>query len=243
MKRIPQSAKVFVGLVALCALVNLGVGMMRWESVDLLRFGCFVVLSAAASRMKVSLPGLNGNMSVNLPFMLLAALELSLPQALIVAAVSTAVQCLPKNGKSMTALQVVFNISTIVNAVAVAHLLAHSSFGMATMPAKSLLVAASATGFFLLDTVSVAIVIGLAEGVPVFKTWKEIVMLSFPYCVLSAGLASMAATAMMFVAWYVPMAMFPVMTLTYASYKRYFVRPAQVEAFSDPYASSAAADD
>ena len=48
MKRIPQSAKVFVGLVALCALVNLGVGMMRWESVDLIRFGCFLVLSAAA---------------------------------------------------------------------------------------------------------------------------------------------------------------------------------------------------
>lgn len=242
MKRIPQSAKVFVGLVALCALVNLGAGLMRWESIDLVRFGCFVVLSAVASRMKVSLPGLNGNMSVNLPFMLLAALELSLPQALIVAAVSTAVQCLPKNGKSMTAIQVVFNISTIVNAVAVAYLLAHSSFGMAAVP-KSLLVAAAAAGFFLLDTFSVAIVIGLAEGAPVLKTWKEIVLLSFPYCVLSAGLASMAATAMIYVAWYVPLVLFPVMALTYASYKRYFVRPASVEVMQEPFGASAAADD
>lgn len=243
MKRIPQSAKIFVGLVALSALVNLGMGMMRWESVDLLRFGCFVVLSAAASRMKVSLPGLNGNMSVNLPFMLLAALELSLPQALIVAAVSTAVQCLPKNGKSMTPIQVLFNISTIVNAVAVAHLLAHSHFGMSAAPAKSLLLAASAAGFFLLDTFSVAIVIGLAEGSSVLNTWKEIVLLSFPYCVLSAGLASMAATAMMYVAWYVPLALFPVMVLTFASYKRYFVRPAQVESLHQSFAASAAADD
>ncbi|HVZ16564.1 MAG TPA: hypothetical protein VG897_05570 [Terriglobales bacterium] len=242
MKRIPQSAKAFVGLVALCALVNLGVGMLRWESFDLIRFGCFVVLSAIASRMKVSLPGLNGNMSVNLPFMLLAALELSLPQALIVAAVSTAVQCLPKNGKSMTALQVVFNISAIVNSVALAHLLAHSNFGMVA-PAKSLLLAAAAAGFFLLDTFSVAVVIGLAEGAPVLKTWKDIVLLSFPYCVLSAGLASMAATAMMFVAWYVPLAMFPVMALTFASYRRYFVRPTEVEVLPGPYVSSAAADD
>ena len=242
MKRIPQSAKVFVGLVALCALVNLGVGMMRWESVDLLRFGCFLVLSAVASRMKVSLPGVNGNMSVNLPFMLLAALELSLPQALIVAAVSTAVQCLPKNGKSMMGIQVVFNICTIVNAVALAHLLAHSHYGSVT-PSKSLLLAASATGFFLLDTFSVAIVIGLAEGAPVLKTWKEIVLLSFPYCVLSAGLASMAATAMLFVAWYVPLAMLPVMALTYASYTRYFVRPAELKAMPEPFVSSAAADD
>jgi len=243
MKRIPQSAKVFVGLVALCALVNLGCGLMRWESVDLVRFGCFVVLSAAASRMKVSLPGLNGNMSVNLPFMLLAALELSLPQALIVAAVSTAVQCLPKNGKSMTGVQVLFNISTIVNAVAVAHLLSHSNLGLHTAPAKSLLVAAAAAAFFVLDTISVAIVIGLAEGVPVLKTWKEIVLLSFPYCVLSAGLASMASTAMMFVAWYVPLVLFPVMALTYASFKRYFLGTANIDAYSEPYVSSAAADD
>jgi len=242
MKRIPQSAKVFVGLVALCALVNLGCGLMRWESGDLIRLGCFVVLSAAASRMKVSLPGLNGNMSVNLPFMLLAALELTLAQALIVAAVSTAAQCLPKNGKSMTALQVVFNISTIVNAVAIAHLLAHSSYGTVALP-KSLLVAAAAAGFFLLDTFSVAIVIGLSEGAPVLKTWKDIVVLSFPYCVLSAGLASMAATAIMYVAWYVPLALFPVMVLTYISYKRYFMTPAKVAVMSEPYSSSAAADD
>jgi hypothetical protein len=242
MKRIPQSAKVFVGLVALCALVNLGCGVMRWESGDLIRFGCFVVLSAAASRMKVSLPGLNGNMSVNLPFMLLAALELNLAQALIVAAVSTAVQCLPKNGKSMTALQVTFNISTIVNAVAIAHLLAHTSYGVAAVP-KSLLVAAAAAGFFLLDTFSVAIVIGLSEGAPVLKTWKEIFVLSFPYCVLSAGLASMACTAMMYVAWYVPLTLFPVMVLTYSSYKRYFMTTAKAVAMHEPYASLAAADD
>jgi hypothetical protein len=243
MKRIPQSAKVFVGLVALCALASLGIGMMRWESLDLVRFGCFVVLSMAASRMKVSLPGVNGNMSVNMPFMLLAALELSLPEALIVAAASTAVQCLPKNGKNMTALQVVFNISTIVNAVAVAHFLAHSHFGMANMPPKSLLLAGASVGFMVLDTLPVAIIIGLAEGAPVFHTWKEIILLSFPCFVLSSGLASMAATATVFVRWYVPLALFPVMALTFASYRRYFVRAVDAEFMMGPYASSAAADD
>jgi|tagenome__1003787_1003787.scaffolds.fasta_scaffold20754134_2 hypothetical protein len=243
MKRIPQSAKVFVGLVALCALASLGFGMVRWEALDLVRFGCFIVLSMAASRMKVSLPGVNGNMSMNMPFMLLAALELSLPEALIVAAASTAVQCLPKNGKSMTALQVVFNISTIVNAVAVAYLLAHSHYGMAHMPSKTLLLAAAGAGFMLMDTLPVAIIIRLAEGAPVWKTWKEIVLLSFPCFVMSAGLASMAATASMFVAWYVPLALFPVMVLTFASYRRYFVHSAEADFMNQPYVSSAAADD
>jgi hypothetical protein len=53
----------------------------------------------------------------------------------------------------------------------------------------------------------------------------------------------MAATAMVYVAWYVPLAMFPVMALTFASYKRYFVKPARVESFNQSFASSAAADD
>src|SRR5512147_3320130 len=117
MKSTPQSAKVFVSLVAACALVLMGFGLLRWESADLVRFACFVILSAAASRMKLSLPGLNGNMSMNVPFMLLAALELSLAESLVVAFLSIAVQCLPKDGKRMSALQVVFNIALIVNAV------------------------------------------------------------------------------------------------------------------------------
>src|SRR3954465_2281458 len=120
MKRTPQSVKSFVGLVAVCALALLGMGMMRWESMDLVRFAAFVIISMAASRMKISLPGLNGNMSVNLPFMRLGALELSLPEALIVALASTAVQCLPKNGKSMSTIQIVFSISLMVNGMGLA---------------------------------------------------------------------------------------------------------------------------
>jgi hypothetical protein len=242
MKRTPQSAKVFVGLVAACALALLGTGMMRWESVDLVRFAAFVILSMAASRMKISLPGLNGNMSVNLPFMLLAALELSLPEALIVALASTAVQCLPKNGKSMSAIQITFNISLIVNAIGLAHLVVERSTVFGSVPAKSLVLAAAALAFFVADTVPVAIILGLAERVNVLMTWKEIGLLTFPFFVMSAGLTSMAATAAHFVGWYVPLAIFPVMAVTYASYKRYFSQTVRAEANVTPFASSAAAD-
>jgi hypothetical protein len=242
MKRTPQSAKVFVGLVAVCALALLGTGLMRWESIDLVRFSAFVIVSMAASRMKISLPGLNGNMSVNLPFMLLAALELSLPEALIVALASTAVQCLPKNGKSMSAIQITFNVSMIVNAIGLAHLVVERSTMFGSVPAKSLVLAAAALAFFVADTVPVAIILGLAERVNVLTTWKEIGLLTFPFFVLSAGLASMAATAAHFVGWYVPLAIFPVMAVIYASYQRYFSQTARAEAKVMPFASSAAAD-
>jgi hypothetical protein len=240
MKRTPQSAKMFVGLVAVCALAFLVSGLMRWESVNLVRFACFMVLTMAASRMKVSLPGLNGNMSVNLPFMLLAALELSLGEALLVAAASTAVQCLPKGGKRMAAIQVVFNISLIVNAIGLAHLVAVKSALVGGVPAKSVLMGAAALTFFMVNTFAVATILSLAEGANFVKTWKELALLTFPFFVLSAGLASMAATAVLFVGWQIPLAMFPVMAVTYASYKRYFAT-SRAET-SQAFASSAAAD-
>jgi hypothetical protein len=243
MKRTPNSAKMFVGLVAICALALLGFGFARWESADLVRFACFLFLSMAASRLKVTLPGLNGNMSVNLPFMLLAALELSLSEALVVAVVSTAVQCLPKGGKRMTAIQVVFNVSLIANAIGVAHLVAHQATVFGMTPNKTVMLIAAAIVFFVADTVPVAIVLGLAEGANVLKTWKEIALLTFPFFVLSAGVVSMAAAAVAVVGWQIPLAMFPVMAMIYLSYKRYFTHTERSEAMQEPYRSTAAAAD
>ncbi|HWR13722.1 MAG TPA: hypothetical protein VN577_02770 [Terriglobales bacterium] len=242
MKRTPQSAKMFVGLVALCALAFLGSSMMRWESSDLVRFGCFVLVSMAASRMKVSLPGLNGNMSVNVPFMLLAALELSLAEALIVALVSTLVQCLPKGGKRMSAVQFIFNISLIVNAVGFAHIVARQAATFGTMPEKSLILVLAGFTFFFANTAPVAIVMGLAEDVNVFATWKEIALLTFPFFVLSAGVVSIAATAEPFVGWQIPLAIFPVMVVVFASYRRYFAQARKLEVVPQRHSSSAAAD-
>jgi hypothetical protein len=242
MKSTPQSAKLFVGLVAACALVLMGFGLLRWESADLVRFACFVILSAAASRMKVSLPGLNGNMSMNVPFMLLAALELSLSESLVVAFVSIAVQCMPKDGKRMSALQIAFNMALIVNAIGAAHFVVQRATMFGSLPAKSLVLTASALAFFVFNTIPVALILGLAEKANVVKTWKEICLLTFPYFVLSAGVVSTAATAVHFVGWQIPLAMFPVMALTFASYKRYFDTPARVATMPGPFHSSAAAD-
>lgn len=241
MKRTPQSAMMFVGLVALFALGFLGNGFLRWESSNLVRFGCFVLVSMVASRMKVSLPGLNGNMSVNLPFMLLAALELSTAEALIVALASTAVQCLPKNGKRMSAVQVAFNVSLIVNSVGAARLVVQHAPAYGDFATKSLVLAAAALTFFVVNTVPVALILGLADRAPVLKTWAEIAVLTLPFFVLSAGVVSMAATATTYIGWQIPLAIFPVMAVTYASYKRYFATNA-VEVMESRHASSAAAD-
>src|SRR5690242_3255790 len=61
-----------------------------------------LALAAATSRMKVKLPGINGNMSVNLPFLLTAAVNLSAVEAVAITCISTTVQCWPRKGAKLT---------------------------------------------------------------------------------------------------------------------------------------------
>src|SRR6202050_3048088 len=58
-----------------------------------------LALAAATSRMKVKLPGIDGNMSVNLPFLLMAVVNLSALAAVLIACTYTGVQCWPKQAR------------------------------------------------------------------------------------------------------------------------------------------------
>src|ERR1700735_5809481 len=58
-----------------------------------------LALAAATSRMKVKLPGIEGNLSVNLPFLLMAVVSLSAVEAGLIAGIDTVVQCWPQPDK------------------------------------------------------------------------------------------------------------------------------------------------
>src|ERR1700758_2394941 len=77
-----------------------------WEFLSLLLVGAFT------SRLKVKLPGLNGNMSVNLPFIFIAMTQLGLAGTLLVAGVSIFTQSLPKRSNPFKPVQVFFNVCT-----------------------------------------------------------------------------------------------------------------------------------
>ena len=89
------------------------------------QFLLLLVIAVLASRLKLKLPGLNGNMSVNLPFILIAQAQLSPAEALIIACTSTLVQCLPKAGAKFKPVQVLFNVSTMAIAAELGCLVAN----------------------------------------------------------------------------------------------------------------------
>ena len=190
-----------------------------------LQFGLLVLIAVVASRFKVKLPGLNGNMSVNLPFILIAMVELSLLEALIVALCSTAAQSLPKRGGNFRPIQILFNVSTMAVAVGLGGWISHHSLlANATWPSPSLGLVLAGASLLLAQTIPVATIISLTEGGRALQIWCSIFKLSFPYYVLSTGITSMATNAANHASTQAPLVVLLVMFATYRSYRRYFSR-------------------
>ncbi len=220
MNKIPRSAQVFISLVALSGLATLGYGMMHWQSADHLRLLSFLVVAVLASRLKVSLPGVNGNMSVNLPFILLGVIELSLPESLLIACASTLIQCVPKPGKSFNPVQMMFNVCAMANTVTATYLVFHHP--SSALAAHALMIVLATAVYLLANTAPVATIVALTEDRNVARVWYEVFEMSFPYFVVGAGIASIVTTVGHYVGWQAPLFVLPVMFFTYRSYKLYF---------------------
>jgi hypothetical protein len=225
MNKIPNRAKALIVAVLLTAVaitVHAILGMHPWHHYQFLSLS---VMALVASRLKLKLPGLDGNMSVNLPFVLLAAVQLSPREALAIAAISTMVQCLPARGHKLQTVKVLFNVSTMAIATGMGAFVFHygSQVRASWLSGSALLVTATAT-FFLANTVPVASVIALSEGPRMLKVWSSIFHLSFPYYVASAGVTSMVTAATRHVGWQIPLLVLAVMYGIYRCYQLYFGR-------------------
>src|SRR5512140_1918001 len=110
----PKSAKFFVAIVSAAAVIALAsaVATASWDHAA--QFGVVLVLALATSRLKVSLPGLEGNVSVNLPFLLIATIQFGMSEALVVALLSTFAQSIGKPMNARRLVQLQFNCATIV---------------------------------------------------------------------------------------------------------------------------------
>ncbi|HYN14715.1 MAG TPA: hypothetical protein VES66_02880 [Terriglobales bacterium] len=226
MKNMTASAKLFIGAMVAAGLAALVGGLTRWECKDPVRFLSFLVIAAIASRLKVKLPGANGNLSVNLPFILIAVAELSFPEAVLIAAVSAFVQGLPGRGRSLKPVQALFNVSTLIVAVGTAELAYKRGALIPDLAAESLLIALAGVAFLVADTLPVAAVISLTENLNLGKLWGDMLALTFSYFAMSTGIAAIAVTASHYVGWLTPLVVLPVMIASYVSYRRYFRFPA-----------------
>jgi hypothetical protein len=227
-------------LTAIAGMVSVGYGIRQAEAWHPQQALTLLVIAVVASRMKVRLPKLTGTMSVNLPFLLLAVAELNLAEALLVAVASTLAQCWPQGQGRPKPEQVVFNVCVMAAAAAVGWRVIHQGVnGHPVWLTGALLVPLAMVGFFLIQTVPVSVAIKLSEGGSVHKVWSSLVQMTFPYYVLSAGVASMATSVAQKVGWQTIL-LLPLMYGTYRSFQLYLERTGE-RAESPAFAKGAAA--
>jgi hypothetical protein len=213
----------FIGAMMLTAAGAAGYTGYLSHSLHLYFALAVLGLAAVTSRMKVKLPGLNGNMSVNLPFLLTAIANLSATEAVTISFVSTVVQCWPRKQAKFNPQQLAFNLSMMPLATCLASLMYHAQWSFASgWNSNPLSLAMAAATLFLGQTVPVAAIISLGESKSVGPTWWNIAQLSFPYFVVSAGVSSMVQTVGVHMGWELALGVFPVMYGIHRSYSLYF---------------------
>ncbi|MGD0986965.1 MAG: hypothetical protein ABR874_04085 [Candidatus Sulfotelmatobacter sp.] len=224
-----RQTKTFIGAIVLAAIASITYAAMHSHTLNPFYALAVLALAAATSRMKVKLPGIEGNMSVNLPFLLMAVMTLSAVEAVLIACLSTVVQCWPKSNGKFRPEQMLFNVSMMGLATSMANLVFSSAWGKASWASQPLMLAATTATFFLGQTVPVAAIIKLTQGesLSLGKVWMSIAQMSFPYFVLSTGVTSMLNLVSNRFGWQAALVVFPVMYGIHHSYRLYFSRAEQ----------------
>jgi len=236
MKNLSTNSKLLVGLMLVLGTGILFQVPLTWGHPAYGRFTGTFLVALLAARLRVSLPKLTGSMSVNLPFILLALSELSLAEALLITAASTFVQCCWSESGQQTSTKTMFNLSVTLMAAYAAWLTMQ-----VTAPNSGLGLALGALAYLLVNTVPVAAIIALTESGHLFRIWKQILQLTFPYFVLAAGVAGLAKLATHAFDWYVPLLILPLMFFVQRSFRLYFQTLRDTAGPQPPYAMAAAA--
>lgn len=241
MSDIPKRAKMFIAAVMLLAAGVSVYAIGTRMPVETREFLVLLAMAVVAARLKLTLPGFESNMSMNLPFMLLAISELSMPEAIVVGGASTFVQTLPRSGQSLKPAQAVFNVCNMVNAIAIASVVAGRAMNLASLN-KPFLIAVTAIAFFLADTVPVAGIISLTSPTDVLRAWTEIARMTFPYFVLSAGLACLVAMGFQVIGWRAGVVTLLVMLGVFRCFQFYFQNVRDAAHAAVPVHRASAAD-
>ena len=121
----PQ-VKAFIAALAAIAAACFFAGAIQWHPHDLVHFLCYLALAMVASTLKITLPGIDGTMSVNFLFILLGVMEMSFAETVVIGAASVVVQSVWKRSKSIQPVQFLFNMSQLTVATAAAFIVYHA---------------------------------------------------------------------------------------------------------------------
>ena len=159
-------SSVFIAIMALAAASCFVLAFSHWQSTDPVKFVCYLIAASLASSFKVSLPGIEGTLSVNFLFTLLGILELSLPETLLIGAVSTLAQFYWKPARQLKPIQLIFNLSQVTVSTGAAYAAYRIVSTHVLHRPGPLALLAAAIAHFIFNTAAMSIIIGMTEEKP-----------------------------------------------------------------------------
>jgi signal transduction histidine kinase len=220
----PLKARAYLATILIGGLLAALVHVPAFSPRDPFQFAAYLVLALIASGLKVTLHGISGNISVLFLFLLIGIIELSLPETLIIAMIAVIMQSFWRPKQRPRLVQIAFNLASLVIAVTAAHFVLtapiFASFGV-PFPWR---LAASASAFFVGNTLTVAVIIALTEGKSVTYTWRTCYLWSFPYYLVGSCIAGLFSYLTRVTGWQTSILALPVTYLIFRSYRLYLDR-------------------
>ena len=152
-------ARLFVAVVLTLGMVAAGLAVAGWTSSGLLTFAIFFVACIATSLLRLTLPGIEGSLSVAYVFLLWGITRMGLGETMLVGTVSTVVQSYWRCKQKPRVVQVAFNAALIVLSVGVGRLVFTSRLLQSVVPKEPLRILLVSVAYFLVNTSCVATVI------------------------------------------------------------------------------------
>jgi diguanylate cyclase (GGDEF)-like protein/putative nucleotidyltransferase with HDIG domain len=218
-KPLPIGAKAFIGLVIAAGTVSLLQAAIHQSSKNIAEFICYLGIAILASRLRVTLPGITGTLSVNFLFILVAVGELSYSEALTLGAVSMLAQTLYPNRPS--AIQLTFNVCAGCLSTALAYVVYHDALVNHLIVNRPLVLCLAASTYFIFNAGSIAIVISMSEAIPLRRILVDCYFWSFPYYLIGAGIAGAIGWFNHTFNWETSLLFVPAIYIIYRSYRLY----------------------
>src|ERR1700682_3758373 len=210
------------------AHILLGAGVFCWVAVNWqpyhhLRFFSYLLAAIVASVLKVRLPGMTGTASVSFLFVLIGIVDLSVPEAIALGALSMLTQCTWRTQRKPSVMQVAFSICSITVATYASALIYTKAHAVLLEP---LALGLLALAYYSTNTFSVACIIALTESKPVWSVMTRNRWL-LPYYAGGTSLAWMIGTMPRAIQWELPIICLPIIYVIHRSYRTFLVQMEQ----------------
>lgn len=224
MSGLSKSARAYIAATVLFGMACLAYSVKTWSPIPWGEFAWYLACAVVSSKLKVTLPGMTGTLSVNFVFILIAITELDLAATVAIACASGVAQAIVTAKARPQPVQLAFTLTSMAGSSTLAHLVYHSALVHRQVSSVPVLLCLSALVYFLANTWSVGGIVALTERKPFWRLWMDRLFWTVPNYLAGAAIAALHHGLVRHFGWQNSLLVLPVVYLIYRSYRLYLDR-------------------